>query len=288
MRATLDELRTTQAQLIQSEKMSSLGQLVAGLAHEINNAINAVYNGIQPLQVRAKKLEESVSKALPATAPTEARDEIATAFKKITNLATVIENGATRTARIVKDLKTFSHPGSESFETFDLNQSLDMCLNLLSSQLRDRITVHTSYGELPAVRGPSGQLNQVFMNILSNAQQAIADKGEITITTRLDDDRVSVGIRDTGCGISEEIRGRIFDPFFTTKPPGVGTGLGLSLSYGIIAKIGGTIECRSQVGLGSEFIITFPQDCDRRSGGTQSLETRPTTVAEVSIQGSVP
>ena len=288
LRATLDELRTTQAQLIQSEKMSSLGQLVAGLAHEINNAINAVYNGIQPLQARAKKLEASVANAIPATAPSETRDEIDTAFRKITTLATVIENGATRTARIVKDLKTFSHPGSESFETFDLNQSLEMCLNLLSSQFRDRIAVHRHFGEIPLIHGPSGQLNQVFMNVLSNAQQAIDVRGEIIVSTRLDGENVHVGIRDTGCGIPEEIRSRIFDPFFTTKPPGVGTGLGLSLSYGIIAKVGGKIECQSAVGAGTEFIITFPCDCVRGTAGGPTHELRlPAAVAGTSLQGPV-
>lgn len=246
LQTTLVELRSTQAQLIQSEKMSSLGQLVAGLAHEINNAINAVYNGIQPLHTRSKRLEAMVAKALAAPAESntpEVREEIETSFRKISGLADVIENGASRTARIVKDLRTFSHPGSEKHELFDLNQSLEMCLNLLSSQMKGRVTVHTDFGKIGLVRGPSGQLNQVFMNILNNAQQAIAGAGEITITTRREPGRASVSIRDTGCGMSDEVRQRIFDPFYTTKAPGVGTGLGLSLSYGIITGLGGTIEC---------------------------------------------
>jgi signal transduction histidine kinase len=261
LQATLMELRNAQAQLVQSEKMSSLGQLVAGLAHEINNSINAVYNGIQPLHTRARKLADSVDAALRASAGAIAaseRDEILAGFRKISTLAEVIENGATRTARIVRDLKAFSHPGSEKFDYFDLNQSLDMCLNLLSNHIRHRVVVHTDYGDLGMVYGPSGQLNQVFMNILSNAQQAIEGQGEITIKTRRAAGRIAVSIRDTGCGMSEETRKRIFDPFFTTKAPGVGTGLGLSLSYGIMAKLGGTIECRSELGSGSEFIVSFP------------------------------
>jgi signal transduction histidine kinase len=261
LRTTLTDLRNAQAQLVQSEKMSSLGQLVAGLAHEINNSINAVYNGIQPLHAKARKLADSVDAALKASAgaiSASDRDEILAGFRKISMLADVIENGATRTARIVGDLKTFSHPGSERFEPFDLNQSLDMCLNLLSNHIRHRIVVHTDFAELGMVYGPGGQLNQVFMNILSNAQQAIEGQGEIWIRTRRDAGQIFVGIRDSGCGMSDETRKRIFDPFFTTKAPGVGTGLGLSLSYGIIARLGGEIECHSQLGAGSEFIVSFP------------------------------
>src|SRR5579872_819575 len=225
LQATLAELKNTQSQLVQSEKMSSLGQLVAGLAHEINNSINAVYNGIQPLHSKARKLSESVSAALdaaPRPVPAAEREEIVAGFRKISMLADVIENGATRTARIVRDLKTFSHPGSEKREEFDLNQSLDMCLNLLSNQIRNRIKVQTDYGDLGRIEGPSGQLNQVFMNILSNAQQAIQGEGQITIATRRDAGLVTVRIRDTGCGMTDEVRRRIFDPFFTTKAPGVG------------------------------------------------------------------
>jgi signal transduction histidine kinase len=265
LQTTLTELKTAQSQLVQSEKMSSLGQLVAGLAHEINNSINAVYNGIQPLHARARKLADSVEAALKASEgaiPISDREEIVAGFNKISKLADVIENGATRTARIVRDLKTFSHPGSEKFDLFDLNQSLDMCLNLLSNHIRHRITVNTDYGELGMVRGPSGQLNQVFMNILGNAQQAIDGRGEITIRTRRDGGRVTVSIRDTGCGMTEEVRRRIFDPFFTTKAPGVGTGLGLSLSFGIISQLGGTIECHSAIGVGSEFIVSFPSEVE--------------------------
>ncbi len=279
LQATLNELQETQKQLVQSEKMSSLGQLVAGLAHEINNSINAVYNGIQPLNAKAQKLSGSVSAALQSAkeAVSDAeRDEIESGFQKISKLAGVIENGASRTARIVRDLKTFSHRGSEKSETFDLNQAIDMCLNLLSNQIYRRITVHKNYGELGVVRGPSGQLNQVFMNILSNAQQAIAGQGEITITTRRTADRVTVSIRDSGCGMTEEVRQRIFDPFFTTKAPGVGTGLGLSLSYGIISRLGGAIECRSEVGKGSEFTVSFP--CGGEAAAAV-LTTAPTLIA---------
>ena len=283
------ELKSLQGQLVQSEKMSSLGQLVAGLAHEINNAINGVYNGIQPLTASARKLEANVTPLLAgphAAAENASRatgdgqraasDEIAKLFARIFSLAAVIENGATRTARIVSDLKTFSHPDNERSAEFDLNRSLDMCLNLLSNQIKDRIVIRREYGNLEQAFGPSGQLNQVFMNLLTNAQQAIAGTGEITVTTSQDERWMTVSVRDTGSGIPDDIRGKIFDPFFTTKDPGVGTGLGLSLSYGIISRLGGTIECRSTVGQGTEFIVKFlrtlpadnPPIAEKQAAGT--------------------
>ncbi len=180
----------------------------------------------------------------------EPREEVRPAIHKILSLAAVIEAGAARTARIISDLKTFSHPGNEDYQVFDLHESLDMCVNLLSSALRDRVEVVRQYGQIGRVYGPAGQLNQVFMNILNNAQQAIDGEGTITISTCQHDDSISVTIRDDGCGIPATVRAKIFDPFFTTKEPGVGTGLGLSLSYGLITKLGGTIELQQQSGPG--------------------------------------
>jgi signal transduction histidine kinase len=235
--------------------MSSLGQLIAGLAHEINNSINAVYNGIRPLATTIKRVEKIVHDQTPAD---EGKSDVQAAFQKILMLASVVEAGAARTARIIADLKTFSHPGNEEFQVFNLHEALDMCVNLLSSSLRDRVEVIRDYGEIGRIFGPAGQLNQVFMNILNNAQQSIADEGTISITTRQEDEWVTVRIRDSGCGIPADVREKIFDPFFTTKEPGVGTGLGLSLSYGLITKLGGTIECRSELQRGTEFVVRFP------------------------------
>ncbi|HET6883985.1 MAG TPA: ATP-binding protein [Pirellulales bacterium] len=255
------DLKSMQGQLIHSEKMSSLGQLVAGLAHEINNSINAVYNGIRPLTQNTHRLQGALSPLLAGETlhcQPALRDEIDGLFRRLFSLSTVIENGATRTARIIADLKTFSHPGKEDFDDFDLHESLDMCLNLLLSQVKHRIELKRDYGEVGRIHGPHGHLNQVFMNILNNAQQAIEGSGTILVTTRQQGDRISVSIRDDGPGIPDEIRSRIFDPFFTTKEPGLGTGLGLSISYGIIDKLGGTIECQSSPGEGAEFTIIFP------------------------------
>jgi signal transduction histidine kinase len=256
--AAYDNLSQMQAQLVQSEKMSSLGQLVAGLAHEINNAINVVYNGIKPLSSNIRRLEGVFVDRWNSATPLPI-EEVEPLFRKLLSLSNVIENGANRTARIIGDLKTFSHPGKEEYDHFDLHAALDMCLNLLANQIKDRITIDKSYGELGMVYGPSGQLNQVFMNILANAQQAIPEQGTITVATRQEGATVSVSIRDTGTGIPDDIKTRIFDPFFTTKEPGVGTGLGLSLSFGIIQQLGGLIECHSEAGQGTEFIVRFPR-----------------------------
>jgi signal transduction histidine kinase len=260
LRTAYNELHDLQNQLVQAEKMSSLGQLIAGLAHEINNSINAVYNGIRPLASTVQRVEQLVVHPADAGSDdaSQARSEIEASFKKIFSLSRVIEAGAARTARIIGDLKTFSHPGNEGFQVFDLHESLDMCANLLSSTLRDRVELVRDYEPIGRVYGPAGQLNQVFMNILNNAQQAIDGEGQITITTHQEGEWVSVSIRDTGCGMPEEIRQKVFDPFFTTKEPGVGTGLGLSLSYGLISKLGGAIECHSTPGEGTEFIVRFP------------------------------
>ena len=269
------ELVAMQGQLVQAEKMSSLGQLVAGLAHEINNSINAVYNGIKPLCSNTKKLESLVNPAAAGNCDlTESSDkpEVEKLFQKIYSLANVIEHGATRTVRIVSDLKTFSHPGTDRYEDFDLHGALDICLNLLFSQMKDRITVQREYGQVATVHGPSGQLNQVFMNILNNAQQAIDGAGEIFISTHQESAGiVCVSIRDSGCGISEETKKKIFDPFFTTKAPGVGTGLGLSVSYGIISRLGGSIECNSTPGQGTEFKVRFPRVSLQKQGPPEEV-----------------
>ena len=259
----LGELQRTQHQLIQSEKMSSLGQLVAGLAHEINNSINAVYNGIPTMIERTERLQRLVDVALRDQDPdgSAVRRDVGAAFARIRTLASVVEEGANRTARIIGDMRKFSHPGVAAVERFNLSAALDVCVNLLDKQFRERVRVHRDYGLAGEVRGPASQLHQVFLNLLTNAVQAMPDGGEIFIRTRREGDRVVISIRDTGGGIPDDVQPRIFDPFFTTKPPGQGTGLGLSISYGIITRLGGTIECHSLVGIGTEFIIRLPADC---------------------------
>ena len=269
LQSTLSELRATQSQLVHSEKMSSLGQLVAGVAHEINNSINAVYNGIQPLRTKSQKLEQLVSGVMSnktSEPDREASAQIQKHFEKIFQLAEIIEHGASRTAQIVQDLKTFSHPGTESFEKFNIHEALDVCLNLLASRHKNGIGITRNYEADGIVKAPFGQLNQVFMNLLSNAQDAIkGDRGEITITTRDDGDgRVMLSIKDTGEGIPLEVQSKVFDPFFTTKPPGKGTGLGLSISYSIVSQLGGTLKFKSEIGQGTEFFLSLPRGTEPR------------------------
>lgn len=260
LETTLSELQETQSQLVQSEKMNALGQLVAGVAHEINNAINAVCNGIPAINERLDRLQHITARLLeqPADDPATARQELEQAFRMLRQLAGVVEEGAGRTARIVGDMKSFSHPGSETFEPFDLNASLDLCVGLLDKQYRERVRISRDYQAEGWVRGPYGRLNQVFINLLTNAAQAMPDGGDIDISTRTEGAFAVVAIRDTGTGIPEAVRSRIFDPFFTTKGPGKGTGLGLSTSYGIVTRLGGRIECHSLEGIGTEFIVFIP------------------------------
>jgi len=259
----LAELKTTQQHLIHSEKMRSLGQLVAGLAHEINNSVNAVYNGIKPLQEQTKQLQQQLYQALSSHAdnrPTELpdTDQLAESFSLIDDLSDVVESGARHVAEIVGDLKKFSHPGQESFLPCDVHQTVDTALKLLSSKFNHRIKVHTDYQKVDQVICAPGQLTQVFMNILHNAQKAVEGAGDIFIRIYQQGEKVSVAIRDTGPGIPPEFRSQIFDPFFTTKEVGDGTGLGLSISFGIITSHGGTIEVASQPGPGAEFIVSLP------------------------------
>ena len=267
---TVEDLKAAQDQLIQAEKMASLGQLTAGIAHEINNPINFVSANIQPLKddmadimklsrlydevIREKKLEkefQSVDSFRTAT-------NIDLTITEINNLLKGMEEGAMRTAEIVKGLRNFSRLDQNEFRKANLNESIESTLLLLHSTYKNRIEIERDYGSIPEVDCFPGQINQVLMNILSNAVQAIPEKGLITIKTKQIDTAVQVSIKDSGSGMDEQIRKKIFDPFFTTKEIGKGTGLGLSISYGIIQKHSGDISVFSAPGKGTEFIITIP------------------------------
>ena len=250
----------TQQQLVHAEKLSSLGQLVAGLAHEINNSINAVANGVPAMQLRLKKLRHGLGAGGDSPGQTALRPELVASFDKLDLLAGVIADGADRTTRIVNDMKTFSHPGRDCDEEFDLHRALDLCLNLSAKQSTAKVHIDRQYAEIPSYCGPYGQLHQVFLNLMSNAIQAIGPAGgQLTVRTEKHDDCLVVRMRDTGPGVPLENRHRIFDPFYTTKAPGVGTGLGLSISHSIVTKLGGTIDCEKYVpGQGAEFKLRIP------------------------------
>jgi signal transduction histidine kinase len=248
--ATLGDLRRTQVQLVQSEKMASLGRLVAGVAHEINNPVSFISTSVAPLRRRIERVA--------AAAPAELRQ----ALDEADEIVGLMARGAERTAAIVQDLRSFSRLGEATRKPVDLCDGIDTSLRLLESRWRDRVTIHRDYGEVPLVECDPGQVNQVFMNVLANACEAVVDGrnvwGNIWISTRLDGDGVEVAIRDDGTGIAPAALGHIFDPFFTTKDVGAGTGLGLAISHGIITAHGGRIGVESTPGDGTTVRIWLP------------------------------
>jgi signal transduction histidine kinase len=266
-RAYLD-LQSAQEQLVQTEKMASLGQLVAGIAHEIKNPLNFIYGNTGFLADYAQKLQNLVEafEKLPSisaedrAAMKKLKEEIHYAFIK-EDLKVLIDNfteGARRINTIVSDLRTFSRMDADTVSDVDLHASLEMSLNLLRNQYKNRIEIHKEYGDIPRIRGYAGKLNQVFMNLLSNAFHAVRGNGDVWIRTRSDGNTVEIEIEDSGVGIPQENLKRIFEPFFTTKPVGQGTGLGLSISYGIIEQHQGKIQVKSAPQQGTCFTIHLP------------------------------
>ncbi len=238
---TIQNLKQAQNQLIQSEKMASLGVLSAGIGHEINNPLNFIKNGVHALK---KELNFNG----------HMNNDFESYFE-------VIEEGVVRASNIVKSLSHFSHQGSSQMEICDVNDILDNCLTILSSKLKHTVEVTRNYTKNPAtLKGNEGKLHQAFLNLLSNAQQAIEGEGTIVITTLAAEKLISISIKDSGVGISEEHLHKISDPFFTTKPPGTGTGLGLSITYSIIEEHKGLIEVNSEVNEGTEFAVMLPRN----------------------------
>ncbi len=266
-RAYLD-LQSAQEQLIQTEKMASLGQLVAGIAHEIKNPLNFIYGNTGFLADYTHKLQNLVEsfEKFPSISAGDRnemlklKEGIHYSFIK-EDLKTLIDNfteGARRINTIVSDLRAFSRMDSDTVSDVDLRASLEMSLNLMRNQYKNRIEIHKEYGDIPRISGYAGRLNQVFMNLLSNAFYAVKGNGDVWIRTRSAGDAVEIEIEDNGVGIPPENLRRIFEPFFTTKPVGQGTGLGLSISYGIIEQHGGKIFVKSALNEGTSFTIRLP------------------------------
>ncbi|ELR70490.1 hypothetical protein C900_03649 [Fulvivirga imtechensis AK7] len=267
---TLEDLKHTQTQLVQSEKMASLGQLTAGVAHEINNPINFVSAGIDSLSTNYQDLSEILQKYALLEAGNNNSDllleidqlkkelDLDYLLVEIPQLLESIKAGANRTTEIIKSLRNFTRLDEDSLKKANINEGLDSTLVILRNQMSDRIEVVKEYEDLPPVNCYPGQLNQVFMNILNNAIQAVDGPGKIMIKTMQQNGSIMIRIKDTGKGMSDELKQKIFEPFFTTKDVGEGTGLGLSISYGIIEKHRGKIEVESAPGKGTEFIIQLP------------------------------
>jgi len=269
---TYDQLRSMQSQLLQSEKLASVGQLAAGVAHEINNPIGYVHSNLGTLQRYVQDLlgliqaYEAMESRLPendaeAAGIRRVKQSIDLEFLKSDAVALMRESleGVGRVTKIVQDLKDFSRQGNdEDWQFADLHKGLESTLNIAHNELKYKTRVVKDFGDLPEIQCLPCQLNQVFMNLLVNAAHAIEDRGVITIRTGRQDDQAWIEIADTGKGIAPEHVKRIFDPFFTTKPVGQGTGLGLSLSYNIVRKHNGEIRVDSTPGQGTRFRVVLP------------------------------
>jgi two-component system, NtrC family, sensor kinase len=266
------KLSEAQSKLIQSEKLASIGQLAAGVAHEINNPIGFIFSNFGTLEQYLQDLfqmleayeqaESSVGDAAALARIRNLKAELDIDYLKedIPNLMRESRDGIQRVRKIVQDLKDFSRVDArQEWESVDLHAGIDSTLNIVNNEIKYKADVVKHYGTLPEVQCLPSELNQVFMNLLVNAAHAItAERGTITISTGVEGTNVWVEVADTGSGIAPENLKRIFDPFFTTKPVGKGTGLGLSLAYGIVQKHSGRMEVSSELGAGTRFKVTVP------------------------------
>ncbi len=264
------ELKRTQSQMLQQEKMASIGQLAAGVAHEINNPMGFIASNLTSLQKYCGRLvdySEQLGRLIEGSGSPELtaeRDRLGRALKigyistDVPELIAESLEGADRVKKIVQALKSFSRPDDDVPVPVDVNACLENTLEVAWNELKYKVTVHKSYGEIPIISGYPHRLGQVFINLLLNAAHAIQQKGEIRIATFAQDSDVVVSISDTGCGIAPEHLPKIFEPFFTTKEVGQGTGLGLSICYEIIKNHNGTIRVESTVGEGTTFFLHLP------------------------------
>ncbi len=272
LQEAFDKIKEVQGQLVQSEKLSSIGQLAAGVAHEINNPIGYINSNLTSLKNYVEDLLALAAiyeQAEPALADTGQLRQIE-AFKHkidleflktdVLDLLDESHEGASRVKKIVQDLKDFSHAGGDDdWQWADLHAGLESTLNIVNNEIKYKASVVKEFGDIPQAWCLPHQLNQVFMNLLVNAAHAIENEGTITVRTGVEIDHIWVEVSDTGKGIAPEHVNKIFDPFFTTKPVGKGTGLGLSVSYNIIKKHNGEIQLDSRVGEGTTFRIVLPK-----------------------------
>ena len=276
LESAYDQLKNTQSQLLQSEKMASVGQLAAGVAHEINNPVGFVSSNLSTLKDYIQTYKdivsgyesladmihqsgnESLKLALEKIQQQNSEDDIEFINEDIEELIKDSIDGTKRVTEIVQGLKTFSHVDQEATQSADINECIESTLKVVHNEIKYTSEIVKNLEPLPLLECNPGKLNQVFMNLIINASQAIDDQGTITINTYQQNDNIVISIADTGSGIAKENLSKLFDPFFTTKPVGTGTGLGLSISHGIIEEHHGTIEVASELGKGTTFTITLP------------------------------
>src|SRR5690606_32929799 len=280
LQTTLDHLKETQSQLVEAEKMASLGQLTAGVAHEINNPLNFVTSNVAPLRSDMDMLWDAVDKfeklalnneILPedkAKLIADNKDELDLAYVKVEveYLLKGMFEGASRTAEIVKSLRVISRVDEDTWKFSDINEGIESTMVILNTLVKDKITVIKEYGDIPLIECHAGKLNQVFLNIITNAIYALDKKfqstseGVLKIETGLIDNGSSVFIKitDNGIGIPDDIKHKIFEPFFTTKDVGEGTGLGMSIAYKTIENHNGKILIENNIGGGTIFNVILP------------------------------
>lgn len=270
----LNDLKQAQTQLVESEKMASLGQLTAGIAHEINNPINFVTSNIKPLERDIKELYTLQEETEKLLADNQQAIETVKKYKadldfdylktEINFLLKGIHEGSSRTAEIVKGLRIFSRVDEDDIKLASINEGLDSTIIIVNNQLNNKIVIEKEYANLPYVECFPGKLNQVFLNLISNAIYAIKQKfkendgGKLFIKTEQTETSVIITVKDNGTGMTDETKNKLFEPFFTTKPVGEGTGLGLSITYNTIKKHNGKLNVESKLGEGTAFIITIP------------------------------
>jgi signal transduction histidine kinase len=273
----ITDQKSANARLMQSEKMASIGQLAAGVAHEINNPTGFVSSNLGTLGQYITDLislmrqyrelltviqndgkDGSLSAKMEQILALEKEVDIDYVMDDVSSLIKESQEGTERIKTIVMDLKNFAHPGDDELRLTDINSNLDSTLNVVWNELKHKATVRREYGAIPPIPCIPQQLNQVFLNLLVNAAQAIPEKGEICIRTQSENGYVEIQISDTGEGILPENLPKIFDPFFTTKEVGKGTGLGLHVAYSIVKRHNGTIDVKSEVGKGTTFTVRIP------------------------------
>ena len=261
------ERKLIESQMVQNAKMASLGELVAGIAHELNNPLGFIHANLGNLKKFSKKILGLIETYDHLDIPEKTREEVEKQKEEINfeylknRMTEMIERsgvGADRMKKIIQDLKTFSRLDAAEFAGADINDAIETTLNIMHNEYKNRIEIKKEFGDLPLVDCYIAKLNQVFMNLIVNACHAIEGKGEIKIITGTQNGSVNIEISDTGSGIPEEVIEKIFDPFFTTKPIGKGTGLGLSISYGIVKQHKGEIDVKSRPGEGTAFTIKIP------------------------------